>query len=152
MPWCAAKAASTAERSAPTLVAAASLLDAATLAAGDAARFHGAAAEGRRPVALATGLLERRSQTRAVAVLTESWDVLCFDASLRLLWERSLLPEFRISPGASGTVLRPLPAEGAALRIVPASPNHASGQGTVLVGGAVADAAGGAGRPGTIID
>lgn len=51
-------------------------------------------AKGRRPVALATGFIDRVRpgvrRKRVVVVLTESFTVLCFDHRLRLLWETTL--------------------------------------------------------------
>ena len=51
-------------------------------------------AKGRRPVALATGFIDRVrpgvKRKQVVVVLTESFTVLCFDHRLRLLWETTL--------------------------------------------------------------
>lgn len=45
---------------------------------------------GRQAVALASGYVEpyseSRSRTQLIVVVTEGWDVLCFDSNLKLLW------------------------------------------------------------------
>ena len=76
-------------------------------------RSHVGLATGRRPVALAAGVLravhppERRLQV--VIVLTEDWSVLAFDHELRPLWEHSLgsrgTAAPQLSPTAVGTAL-----------------------------------------------
>ena len=50
---------------------------------------------GRRPVAMATGVIDRHPRqgqpvTQVLVVVTSGWSVLCFDHNLNKLWEANL--------------------------------------------------------------
>lgn len=52
-------------------------------------------ASGRRPVAMATGVIDRTfkssgPQKRVLVVVTSGWSVMCFDHNLTKLWENNL--------------------------------------------------------------
>lgn len=52
-------------------------------------------ASGRRPVAMATGVVDRtyrpgQPQKQVLVVVTSGWAVMCFDHNLKKLWEVSL--------------------------------------------------------------
>jgi outer membrane protein assembly factor BamB len=69
-------------------------------------RSHTGLATGRRPLALAAGLLSGRpgpdgNMHRIVVALTEDWTVLAFDHQLRLLWEHSVAGGISVRGAAS---------------------------------------------------
>ena len=49
---------------------------------------------GRRPVAMATGYIDRyrpgQPQKQVLVVVTSGWSVMCFDSNLQKLWENNL--------------------------------------------------------------
>lgn len=50
---------------------------------------------GRRPVAMATGVIDRtyrtgQPQKQVLVVVTSGWSVMCFDHNLKKLWENNL--------------------------------------------------------------
>ena len=49
---------------------------------------------GRRPVAMATGNIDRykigQPQKQVLVVVTSGWSVMCFDSNLQKLWENNL--------------------------------------------------------------
>lgn len=52
-------------------------------------------ASGRRPVAMATGVIDRnykqgQPQKQVLVVVTSGWSVMCFDHNLKKLWEENL--------------------------------------------------------------
>ncbi|KAL5557611.1 hypothetical protein UlMin_039847 [Ulmus minor] len=53
---------------------------------------------GRRPVAMATGVIERprpgRPPKQVLVVVTSGWFVMCFDSNLKKLWENNLQEDF----------------------------------------------------------
>ncbi|XP_039011395.1 uncharacterized protein LOC120140478 isoform X3 [Hibiscus syriacus] len=55
-------------------------------------------ASGRRPVAMATGVIERtyrnKPQKRVLVVVTSGWSVMCFNHNLKKLWENNLQDDF----------------------------------------------------------
>ncbi|KAI4326101.1 hypothetical protein MLD38_031447 [Melastoma candidum] len=56
-------------------------------------------ASGRRPVAMATGVIDRRYRTslplkQVLVVVTADWTVMCFDHNLKKLWEENLQHDF----------------------------------------------------------
>ncbi|MBA0618121.1 hypothetical protein Godav_027511 [Gossypium davidsonii] len=56
-------------------------------------------ASGRRPVAMATGVIDRTfkssgPQKRVLVVVTSGWSVMCFDHNLKKLWENNLQDDF----------------------------------------------------------
>lgn len=69
----------------------------------------------RRPVALATGYVQPfnssspQARTRSIFVLTQDWSLLCFDASLKLVWETTLVqnvPAWLVHRSAAITVVQ----------------------------------------------
>ncbi|XWS33815.1 hypothetical protein CRYUN_Cryun22dG0115200 [Craigia yunnanensis] len=56
-------------------------------------------ASGRRPVAMATGVIDRsyktgQPQKQVLVVVTSDWSVMCFDHNLKKLWENNLQEDF----------------------------------------------------------
>ncbi|XP_022740574.1 uncharacterized protein LOC111292439 isoform X3 [Durio zibethinus] len=56
-------------------------------------------ASGRRPVAMATGVIDRtyktgQPQKQVLVVVTSGWSVMCFDHNLKKLWENNLQEDF----------------------------------------------------------
>ncbi|KAI4314801.1 hypothetical protein L6164_027673 [Bauhinia variegata] len=53
---------------------------------------------GRRPVAMATGYIDRyragQPQKQVLVVVTSGWSVMCFDSNLQKLWENNLQEDF----------------------------------------------------------
>ncbi|KAK7406758.1 hypothetical protein VNO78_08389 [Psophocarpus tetragonolobus] len=53
---------------------------------------------GRRPVAMATGFIDRykigQPQKQVLVVVTSGWSVMCFDSNLQKLWENNLQEDF----------------------------------------------------------
>ncbi|KAE9612967.1 hypothetical protein Lal_00027334 [Lupinus albus] len=53
---------------------------------------------GRRPVAMATGYIDRyntgKQQKQVLVVVTSGWSVMCFDSNLQKLWENNLQEDF----------------------------------------------------------
>ena len=102
-------------------------------------RSHVGLETGRRPVALQAGPLhdvhppERR--LHVVVVLTQDWTVLCFDHTLKRLWEHSL---------GSGGAARPRVFVEAAI-LVGTTPVYAGDDGVVVVAGRTAPAVRGGG-------
>lgn len=49
---------------------------------------------GRRPVAMAAGVIERpkpgKAAKQVLVVVTSGWSVMCFDSNLQKLWEHNL--------------------------------------------------------------
>ncbi|MED6149605.1 hypothetical protein PIB30_064076 [Stylosanthes scabra] len=53
---------------------------------------------GRRPVAMATGYIDRyktgQQQKQVLVVVTSGWSIMCFDSNLQKLWENNLQEDF----------------------------------------------------------
>ncbi|KAL4351814.1 hypothetical protein GQ457_06G039990 [Hibiscus cannabinus] len=58
-------------------------------------------ASGRRPVAMATGVIDRtfrnKPQKRVLVVVTSGWSVMCFNHNLKKLWENNLQNDFPLN-------------------------------------------------------
>ena len=78
---------------------------------------------GKAPVAIKTGYVDKYSETKGrqqvVVVLREDWTVVCFDAQLRLLWEKSVGHKVHQLDKDAGLLLSRYTIDDASITIAP---------------------------------